>query len=479
MPLPDIQLDDRTFEQLVTELRRRIPAYTPEWTDHNDSDPGITLLQLFAWLSEMIIWRLNQVPQKNYYAFLRLVGIDLIQPAPAVAELTFKLSTEDLDFAVPIPAGTQVQLSGGAGGGPVVFETDETILAVGAELAQVQVFDGGRYQVVTEDHRAPGKSFAALSDQPQPGAALYLGFDRAFPTSPQGRHRLTIHAAPPGNAPVAQVGVDLTSGSLPPVLGVWEYWAGDASRFQPLAVASDSTNCLTRSGIVQFDPPAPKTHAQARLGALQRPSDPQLYWIRYRIVQMLGPGYESQPMLEDVQLNTVTATNAVTETDELLGASDGLPNQKFTLSHVPILPKNPAVDGFIAVDEDDGNGFVTWTEVPDFAKSGPADKHYTIKLSTGLVTFGDGIHGKIPAIKHGNTSDQIASDVPNIKATSYRWGGGSGGNAGSNTITTLNAVIPYVDSVTNLRPSAGGWDEESVADVGGRARRCSGRSTAP
>ena len=174
MPLPDIQLDDRTFEQLVTELRRRIPAYTPEWTDHNDSDPGITLLQLFAWLSEMIIWRLNQVPQKNYYAFLRLVGIDLIQPVPAVAELTFKLSTEDLDFAVSIPAGTQVQLSGGAGGGPVVFETDETILAVGAELAQVQVFDGGRYQVVTEDLRAgqvlchPERP-AAAGGRPVPG----------------------------------------------------------------------------------------------------------------------------------------------------------------------------------------------------------------------------------------------------------------------------------------------------------------------
>ena len=51
MPLPDIQLDNRTFEQLATELRRRIPAYTPEWTDHNDSDPGITLLQLFSWLA--------------------------------------------------------------------------------------------------------------------------------------------------------------------------------------------------------------------------------------------------------------------------------------------------------------------------------------------------------------------------------------------------------------------------------------------
>ena len=66
MALPDIKLDDRTFEQLVAEAKRRIPGYTPEWTDLNDSDPGMTLVQLFAWLSEMIIWRLNRVPEKNF-----------------------------------------------------------------------------------------------------------------------------------------------------------------------------------------------------------------------------------------------------------------------------------------------------------------------------------------------------------------------------------------------------------------------------
>ena len=70
MAFPDITLDDRTFEQLVAEAKRRIPGYTPEWTDLNDSDPGITLVQLFAWLSEMIIWRLNRVPEKNFVSFL-------------------------------------------------------------------------------------------------------------------------------------------------------------------------------------------------------------------------------------------------------------------------------------------------------------------------------------------------------------------------------------------------------------------------
>src|SRR5947209_19760278 len=128
MPLPPIQLDDRTFEQIAAELRRRIPAYTPEWTDHNDSDPGITLLQLFAWLGEMIIWRLNQVPQKNYYAFLRLVGMDLRPPAPATTELTFTLSSKHLGLTAHIPAGTRVRSGGGAGGRPVVFETDDDIL---------------------------------------------------------------------------------------------------------------------------------------------------------------------------------------------------------------------------------------------------------------------------------------------------------------------------------------------------------------
>ena len=96
MPLPEIQLDDRSFEDIVRDARRRIPTYTPEWTDFNESDPGITLLQLFAWLSEMIIYRLNQVPDKNYLKFLDLVGITPNPPQPAKAELTFTLTSKDL-----------------------------------------------------------------------------------------------------------------------------------------------------------------------------------------------------------------------------------------------------------------------------------------------------------------------------------------------------------------------------------------------
>src|SRR2546425_1194833 len=66
MPLVAPNLDDRLYQDIFDDARSRIPKYLPEWTDHNLSDPGITLLELFSWLSEMILYRLNQVPDANY-----------------------------------------------------------------------------------------------------------------------------------------------------------------------------------------------------------------------------------------------------------------------------------------------------------------------------------------------------------------------------------------------------------------------------
>ena len=84
MPLPSPILDDRSFAQLSTELKARIPVYSPEWTDHNASDPGITLLELFAFQAEGLLYRLNQVPEATYLEFLRLLQIPL---RPAQAEI--------------------------------------------------------------------------------------------------------------------------------------------------------------------------------------------------------------------------------------------------------------------------------------------------------------------------------------------------------------------------------------------------------
>ena len=81
MALPVPNLDDLRFQRdLVDEARLRIIRYCPEWTEYNVSDPGITLIELFSWMTEMIVYRLNKVPDLNYIKFLEMIGVDL-QPA--------------------------------------------------------------------------------------------------------------------------------------------------------------------------------------------------------------------------------------------------------------------------------------------------------------------------------------------------------------------------------------------------------------
>jgi predicted phage baseplate assembly protein len=462
MPLPDIQLDDRTFEDLVAESIRRIPSYTPEWTDFNQSDPGIALVQLFAWLEEILIYRLNQVPDKNYIKFLQMVGISLALPAPAQAELTFTLTSKTLPNAILIPAGTQVSLSGAVNGQPVIFETTANLNAVGGSIQAVMSFDGAQYTLQTQSNNTQGQVFYAFSQQPQAGAALYIGFDQPFPA---GTFVMTIHTTADPTFPIAQGNVASAPGVVtapPPVIAVWEYWNG---AWTSLTVSQDTTQYLTLNGALTFT--APSDMAQTKYGILQKPSDPSLYWFRYRIVQILGSGYESPPVLQDVLLNTVPAQNVVTETLELLGASNGLPNQTFQLANSPVLPKPAGVTGIIEVNE--GSGYALWSEVSDFNGSSRTDTVYTIDLSTGTIAFGDGVHGKIPQWLSGDSSNSVQSDLPNIRVTQYQWGGGAAGNGGANTITSLQTAIPFVASVTNLRPAVGGADEETVADAEDRA----------
>ena len=95
-------LDNRSYEQLKQELLRRIPVYTPEWTDHNESDPGIALLELFAYLGESVLYRFNQIPDTTKIEFLRLLGV---RPRPAVPAQALLAATTDLAAGVRIPKG--------------------------------------------------------------------------------------------------------------------------------------------------------------------------------------------------------------------------------------------------------------------------------------------------------------------------------------------------------------------------------------
>src|SRR5690349_15963062 len=117
-------LDDRDWSALVEEARALIPKYAPQWTDHNPSDIGITLIELFAYLVEGLIFRLNQVPDKHYVEFLNLLGLTRDPAVPAKVLLTFKASPGP---SVIVPKGQQAQTRGSESEKPIVFETDADV----------------------------------------------------------------------------------------------------------------------------------------------------------------------------------------------------------------------------------------------------------------------------------------------------------------------------------------------------------------
>jgi len=168
MPLPGLFLDDRAFEQLLEEARERLPVNAPEWTDYNVSDPGITLLELFAYLSETLLYRLDRVSERHYRAFLRLLGC-----TPRPAQVAHAVVAFRAEQPVSLPAGVQVA----SANGDTVFQTGAPLHVADARLTAVITKTGGRF----EDHSAANAGldapFLALGAHPQPGDALYLGFD--------------------------------------------------------------------------------------------------------------------------------------------------------------------------------------------------------------------------------------------------------------------------------------------------------------
>ncbi|MEX2430569.1 MAG: baseplate J/gp47 family protein [Dehalococcoidia bacterium] len=138
MSLPPPNLDDRTFDQLLEEAKIRIQQMAPDWTDLSPGNPGMVLLELFAHLTEVMIYRLNRVPEKAYIEFLRLIGVTLKPPAAARVVLQFRRS-QAMEHPLEIPGGTRVAVSRTDGGGEApVFITSRAVEMASGE-SQVDV----------------------------------------------------------------------------------------------------------------------------------------------------------------------------------------------------------------------------------------------------------------------------------------------------------------------------------------------------
>lgn len=147
MPIKPPNLDDRRYEDIVAQARSLIPQYTPEWTNLGDADPGMTLVQLFAWMTEMTIYRLNRVPDKTYIHFLNFIGEERRAARPSVAPVTFRLRA---DHPVEVPAFTKVATRQREDLPALDFLTSQALTVHDSKVVRVMAVKGGPTPSVRE-----------------------------------------------------------------------------------------------------------------------------------------------------------------------------------------------------------------------------------------------------------------------------------------------------------------------------------------
>src|SRR6478672_5497441 len=181
MALPVPNLDDRRFQDLVDEAKRLVQQKCPEWTDHNVSDPGVTMIELFAWMTDQVVYRLNRVPDRNYVKFLELIGVTLFPATAARTQVTFWLSAAQPDV-VTIASGTQVATIRTDTSEAIVFGTTDALPIVPCELARLgSMIDGKSFRDHTEA-LAKGTDVYGFHEVPQPDDALLIGLSEAVPS---------------------------------------------------------------------------------------------------------------------------------------------------------------------------------------------------------------------------------------------------------------------------------------------------------
>ncbi len=443
MALPAPNLDDRRFQDLVDDAKRMVQRRCPEWTDHNVSDPGVTLIETFAFMTDQLLFRLNQVPDRLYVKFLELIGLRLIPATPAQAGVTFWLSAPAI-ASVGIPAGTTVATLRTEADESVVFATEDDLRIVPCSLARIATrgadADG---QVDRTDELKMGQSFPVFSAVPRPGDALLVGLTEPVPNCVV---RLDFDCRVEG------VGVHPDH---PPLR--WEAWNG--KEWRSCVVSGDGTGALNTAGQVLVH--VPGDHESAVLGG------EAAGWLRARVIEVDAdfPTYAASPLVAALSASTVGGTVEANHCEiveeEVLGESEGVPGQQFSVSRTPVV----IGAGAATLETSSDAGWQEWTPVQHFAGSGPGDRHYILDGAAGVVHFG-------PAIREADGGLRQYGAVPGygttVRLRRYATGGGRVGNVGRGAIQTLKSSIPFVSRVENLEAAWGGVDGESVEQAKAR-----------
>lgn len=493
MPIRPPALDDRSFDDLVQELLARIPGHTPEWTNPRLGDPGRTIIELFAWLTDTLLYRANLIPERQRLAFLRLLGAQMRPAVPARTIVNLSIDDESFNDAVYLRSGATVK-------GPVNFETlsEITVLPVTGEayykrplttaentklaevvhgLQQIYQLQGRAVPYVTTPvfpkgvadpngfdviHSCVDKClwFALLAPKKEAGAAIRetLGQNRKG-----GPQLLNV-----GLAPTIRVADLFEEISVPQRVSYdWEICTGRQIRGNPeyvkLDVIEDTTAGLTRFGVIRLSLPAKdnigklenNVRTDLRAGIGDRPprlEDPEkdarlVTWLRLRPTERL-----ESLSLSWVGINAVAIDQRQTITGRVIGQSDGTADQELQLPAPSVEP------GSFKLQIEGSGQYRLWTRIDDLALAGRDDAVYSLDAEAATVRFGDGIRGRIP------------DAGKRVRVESMRAGGGSAGNLPPGSLkeitgTDLDNKQPPKLKLQQSLAAEGGEDAETLAQA--------------
>ena len=507
MPIPVPKLDDRSYQDLVDEMLARLPAHTPEWTNPAPGDPGRTLIELFAWLGDALLYRINLIPERQKLAFLRLLGIQMRSATAARALVALAIDDPTQTTAQPLPPLTALK-------GARPFETlaEVTVLPIVAEIfckrpltpeevtltatkvAELQrLYPGaaGKRAVpyITTPVFAKGRPFSGTGVPPVrlapagfdliSGAvdhALWFALLAPETDAPQlddlcatlglsasgGPQYLNLGFSPAIAAPK----FDDNAGSPVPVRYVVELTAPDPTDamgvlYRPLTVASDTSNGLTTDGVIRVVLPgkdsffAPTNDVRTNTDAGTGDSPPRLddpkkaarliAWLRLRPTENLG----SLP-LNWAGINVVETDQRETRNGIIFAQASGQPDFEVKLPNGNIEEAT-----FELQIEESGRGFVLWQRIADLALASPQQPVFEFDPEAGTVKFGDGVRGKIPTAG------------ARIRVQTMRTGGGDVGNVAAGSVTGVATTMPGMLRLKAVQPlpAKGGQDAETLDDA--------------
>ena len=512
MPLTIPTIDDRKYQDLLDEALARIPVHNPEWTNFNKSDPGVTLIEVFAFLAENILYRSNQIPERNRLKFLSLVGVPLRPASSARGLVTFAnergpLQTFTLNAGLEVRAGqvpfrTEMGLDvlpieaqvyykrrlenppdrvrdyygqlyasyGGAQQDASKFQYYQTVPLTARESEEVdlgaQTVDGSLWVALMV--RAADKPYAAwIKDAREAiaGKTLSLGVVPSLTNA-------TRQLAPGGRAD--SQGRKLLQFSIPSVglEGTLEKdKAGTPAPRYRLLDASSTNDMLEEPGVVQIILPAASDlrlwenidPLEAGVGALPPAledtnlSERVITWLRIRSSAATRAG------LLWVGINAAPVSQRAHVSNELLPAGTGEPDQTVTLANTPVTA------GSLRLSVTVQGRTTEWKEIDDLLSAGPEvpvpDSRlapgspvppdqpsgvFTLDRESGQIHFGDGLRGKRPP-----RGAVIRAD--------YDYGVGAAGNVGAGSISA-GASLPAGIKVTNPIRTWQGSRGETVSE---------------